>query len=681
MLEEIERTLELKSPVIIPINGKNSNIEKEISDEEIQLLAWIIAEGSKENYKTHRHSHRIIIYQSQSKNPKNYTEIISLLNKLGFNYTIRNSTPAFGDSSKMMRLNAESSQKILDNLFKTRDSIKFIPDVLKNMSKKQARLFLETYIKADGHEKCKITTTDIDILNGLQQIAVDAEYGFTVSTRKPSIGKKDIYVLRLIDHQDTYIQKIEIIGYSGIIWCPNTDNETVVARRNGKVFITGNTPFTNITMDLYVPSMFKNQPVIIGGKEQDQCYGEFQNEMDVFNRAFAEVMMEGDAKGRVFTFPIPTYNITKDFNWNNPNLEAIWKMTGKYGIPYFSNFVNSDMSPEDARSMCCRLRLDNRELEKRGGGLFGANPLTGSIGVVSLNLPRLGYLSLNETEFFDRLKRIVHLSKDSLIMKRKVLENFTEKNLYPYSKFYLRDVKQRNNYYWKNHFSTIGIIGMNEACLNLFGEDIGSEKGHKFANSVMDFLRKEISEIQTQTGDMFNLEATPAEGTVYRFALIDKKMFPDIVCANEEQIQAGEAPFYTNSTQLPVNYTDDIFKVLNLQDELQSKYTGGTVLHIYVGEQVDNIEAIKSLIKKISTNFKMPYFTITPTFSVCPSHGYLKGKQEVCFCGSETEVYSRVVGYLRPISQWNDGKQAEFSMRKIFQTGEKSYISENEIFN
>jgi len=427
------------------------------------------------------------------------------------------------------------------------------------------------------------------------------------------------------------------------------------------------TPFTNITMDLYVPSIFKDHPVIVGGKEHEETYSEFQPEIDIINKAFAEVMMEGDAKGRVFTFPIPTYNITSDFNWDNPNLEMVWKMTGRYGIPYFSNFINSDMSPEDARSMCCRLRLDNRELLKRGGGLFGANPLTGSIGVVTINLPRIGFLAKTEEEFFDILKDKMQLAVDSLLIKRKILERFTDKDLYPYSKFYLREIKQGSGLYWKNHFSTIGIIGMNEACLNFIGEDIASDRGQKFSLNVMNFMLNMISEIQESTGDIFNLEATPAEGTSYRLSMLDKKQFPGIICANEEDYRKGADPYYTNSTQLPVNYTDDIFETLMLQDQLQTKYTGGTVLHIFLGELVTDTEAVKGFIRKVATNFRLPYFTLTPTFSICPSHGYLIGKQEKCsICNQETEIYSRVVGYLRPVKQWNNGKRAEFNMRKTF---------------
>ena len=416
-----------------------------------------------------------------------------------------------------------------------------------------------------------------------------------------------------------------------------------------------------------MPSILKDQPVIVGGVDRDETYAQFQPELDMINRAFAEVMMEGDAKGRVFTFPIPTYNITEDFDWDNPNLDPVWKMTGKYGIPYFSNFVNSDMSPEDARSMCCRLRLDNRELLKRGGGLFGANPLTGSIGVVTINLPRIGYASKIKSEFYSDLIERIQLAVESLAIKRKVLEKFTKNNLYPYSKFYLRDVQKGTGSYWKNHFSTIGIIGMNEACLNFIGEDITTEHGQQFSMEVMDFIRDTLSKVQEETGEIFNLEATPAEGTSFRLSMLDKKKFPEIICANEADYGKGAAPYYTNSSQLPVNYTDDIYETLNLQDELQTKYTGGTVLHIFLGEHVDDMEALKGLIRKIATNYRLPYFTLTPTFSICPSHGYLDGEQETCsICEQKTEVYSRVVGYLRPVKQWNEGKQAEYGDRKSF---------------
>ena len=427
------------------------------------------------------------------------------------------------------------------------------------------------------------------------------------------------------------------------------------------------TPFTNITLDLNIPQMLKDSPVICGGEYQQDTYGDFQSELNTFNRAFAEVMMEGDAKGRVFTFPIPTYNITPDFDWDNPNLDNVWKMTGKYGIPYFSNFVNSDMSPEDARSMCCRLRLDNRELKKRGGGLFGANPLTGSIGVVTINLPRLGLLAEDRQDFYSRLRQQMEIAAESLTIKRKVLEKFTDQSLYPYSRFYLRGIKEQSGTYWTNHFSTIGLIGMNEACLNLINQDIGTAEGRGFAEETLDYMRGVLEEFQEQSGEFYNLEATPGEGTAYRLAILDKETYPEITCANETDYQAGADPFYTNSSQLPVNYTDDLFEALELQDELQTKYTGGTVFHVFLGEQMHHFESAKNLVRKITENFRMPYFTLSPTFSVCPSHGYLSGYHEQCpECQSQAEVYSRVVGYLRPVHQWNNGKQCEFDKRKTF---------------
>ncbi len=427
------------------------------------------------------------------------------------------------------------------------------------------------------------------------------------------------------------------------------------------------TPFTNLTMDLNVPRHFADQPVICGGEARKETYGEFQAEMDVLNRAFLEVMLEGDAKGRVFTFPIPTYNITKDFDWDNPNIDLLWKITAKYGIPYFANFVNSDMSPEDARSMCCRLRLDNRELRSRGGGLFGASPLTGSAGVVTINMPRLGYLSADEDDFFRRLVRLMDLAKDSLEVKRKVLEDFTHSGLYPYSRFYLRHVKERLGEYWKNHFSTIGLVGMNEACLNLFGEAITTDRGRAFAERVLVFMRDRLLDYQRETGNYYNLEATPAEGVSYRMARLDKETYPKMICANEEAVRRGHEPFYTNSTHLPVNFSDDVFEVLDLQDALQTKYTGGTVLHVFVGERIRDHEALKGLVRVICSRYKLPYFTITPTFSVCPNCGYIAGEHRYCVkCEEECEVYSRVVGYLRPVQQWNKGKKEEFGHRKTY---------------
>lgn len=428
------------------------------------------------------------------------------------------------------------------------------------------------------------------------------------------------------------------------------------------------TPFSNITLDLNVPSYYKEQGVIIGGDVQEATYGQFQEEMDMINKAFFEVMMQGDATGRVFTFPIPTYNITKDFDWENSNIDGLWEMTAKYGIPNFSNFINSDLNPEDARSMCCRLRIDNRQLEYRGGGLFGSNPLTGSIGVVTMNLPRIAYLAKNKEEFFKLLEDRMILAKNSLEIKRKIVERFTDSGLYPYTKFYLRDIKARFGVFWKNHFSTIGLIGMNEACLNLLSEGIDSEAGHNFALETMDFMRDKITKFQEETGNNYNLEATPAEGTSYRLAKLDKSSLLDIKCANDKAYyENGASPYYSNSTQLPVNHTDDIFELLDHQDELQTKYTGGTTVHIFAGERISNNETMKHLVKKVCESYRLPYFTFSPTFSICPNHGYINGEQETCSeCGEKCEIYSRIVGYIRPVNQWNKGKQAEFKARKTF---------------
>ncbi len=385
------------------------------------------------------------------------------------------------------------------------------------------------------------------------------------------------------------------------------------------------TPFTNLTFDLKPSKLYAEQAVIIGGKPQEAVYKEFHKEMSMLNKAFCELMMEGDAKGRIFTFPIPTYNITKDFDWDNPDYEPIWEMTRKYGIPYFANFVNSDMDPDDARSMCCRLRLDQRELKRRGGGLFGSNPLTGSIGVVTINLPRIGYLSTCEEEFFERLEHLMNLAKISLEIKRKVIEDFTEKGLYPYSKVYLETIKQSQGQYWANHFSTIGVIGMNEMCLNFLGKPIYDPGAKEFAIKILKFMREKIAEFQEETGNLYNLEATPAEGTSYRLAKIDKKKFPRIKTAGTEKI-----PYYTNSCHLPVNYTDDIFEILTHQDDLQILFTGGTVVHLFVGEEITDTKIVRELVKAIVERFRLPYFSITPTFSICPVHGYIPGRHDFC---------------------------------------------------
>ena len=415
----------------------------------------------------------------------------------------------------------------------------------------------------------------------------------------------------------------------------------------------GQTPFSNITLDWTVPEDIKNDPVIIGGKPLGTVYADYQEEMDLINKAFIEVMTEGDMSSRVFTWPIPTYNITKDLDWNNENLDLLFKMTAKYGLPYFQNFIKSDLKPSDVRAMCCRLQLDLKELRHKTGGLFGFGESTGSIGVVTINMPRIGYFSKNENEFLEKLERLIYLAKVSLEIKRKLINRVMNIGMLPFSRRYLRD--------FDHHFSTIGLVGMNEACLNFLNEGIATEEGRKFSLKVIEFMRKKLKEIQEETGHIYNLEATPAEGTSYRLAKIDKQKYPKIITSGD-----GES-FYTNSTQLPVNHTDDVFWALKHQEELQRRYTGGTVFHTFLGESPNDGETTKLLVKKIASNFAIPYFTITPTFSVCKKHGYIKGEQFVCpTCGMKTEVFSRVVGYIRPVQSWNRGKQEEFKRRLVF---------------
>ena len=427
------------------------------------------------------------------------------------------------------------------------------------------------------------------------------------------------------------------------------------------------TPFTNITLDWTCPSDMKDKYPMIGGKKLSFTYGECQKEMDLLNKVFIEVMTEGDANGRVFTFPIPTYNITKDFNWNNENAQLLFSMTAKYGIPYFQNFVNSDLNPGDVRSMCCRLQLDLRELRLRGGGLFGSAEMTGSIGVVTLNMARIGYLSKNKDEFIRHVDRLMEHAKTSLEIKRKVVQENIDKGLLPFTKRYLP--------FLKNHFSTIGLNGLNEACLNFLGCDISTRAGKKFGIFVLDHMRNKLSDFQEETGNFYNLEATPAEGTTYRFAKEDKLRFPEIIQAGTE-----DAPYYTNSSHLPVGYTDDPFFALEHQDELQKKYTGGTVLHMFLGERLNEWKACRNFVKKIAENFHLPYYTVTPTFSICKSHGYLNGEIKKCpTCKESCEIWSRVMGYFRPVDQWNKGKKSEYKERVEYDAINKTIRREKSV--
>ncbi len=461
-------------------------------------------------------------------------------------------------------------------------------------------------------------------------------------------------------------------------------------------------PFTNITLDWTVPEDLRDKPAVVGGKELDFSYGDCKPEMDRINRAFIELMLEGDASGRGFQYPIPTYNVTTDFDWDSPNAKLLFEMTAKYGTPYFQNFINSDLNPADVRSMCCRLRLDKRELRKKGGGLFGADELTGSIGVVTINLPRIGFLSRNEKEFFGRLDDLMEKAKISLVIKRKVIQRLLEAGLFPYTKRYLKT--------FENHFSTIGIVGMNECLQNFFSPSIttATEEGRDFSLRILQFMKTRLADFQEETGDLFNLEATPAESTSYRLAKHDKERYPDIITSGADE------PYYTNSSQLPVGYTSDIFDALDLQEELQTVYTGGTVFHVFLGEAISDWRACSQLVKTIAYSYRIPYFTISPTYSICPIHGYLAGEHFFCpvcaaeerrkmeqrgekiaesehdkagksvgiveagqtdegeqILGTRTEVYSRIVGYYRSVKNWNAGKKAEYKERRVFNPDSK----------
>ncbi len=419
-------------------------------------------------------------------------------------------------------------------------------------------------------------------------------------------------------------------------------------------------PFSNITLDWTVPADLKDLPAIVGGKEMDFTYGDCKKEMDMVNKAFIEIMIEGDANGRGFQYPIPTYSITRDFDWSETeNNKLLFEMTAKYGTPYFSNYINSDMEPSDVRSMCCRLRLDLRELRKKSGGFFGSGESTGSIGVVTINLPRIAYLAADEADFYARLDKLMDIAARSLKTKRTVITKLMENGLYPYTKRYLGT--------FANHFSTIGLIGMNEVGLNAkwLRADLTNEKVQQFAKEVLDHMRERLSDYQEEYGDLYNLEATPAESTTYRFAKHDKASFPDIITANE-----NGTPYYTNSSHLPVNYTEDIFSALDVQDELQTRYTSGTVFHAFLGEKLPDWKAAAALVRKIAENYKLPYYTMSPTYSVCAEHGYLIGEQHKCpICGKEAEVYSRITGYYRPVKNWNDGKSQEYKDRKVYNIG------------
>jgi len=676
---------------------KNSNawyprfLKGKMLENFVKLCAWYVSEGHASI------STPFYVSQSSSGKARDIVALLKDLNALGRVTRSKGCSSKGGKAKTVLKITGKGLlAEIISRTCGYSSLNKVVPWFIFDLSPRYQRMFIETVLK-DGSEyknHWDYSTASKKLSAGLCLLLSQNGFRFDVYAERNSRNDKnrqDRFIIRIFKEnskpEKTYfINDFEARACLGVEKFKydreyEYDISVELPQENfiggAGLLVFHNTPFSNITLDLKVPRFMEDEPVTIGGETLDATYSDFQEEMNIFNRALAEVMLEGDAVERVLTFPIPTINITKDFDWNDDTIRKVFETSAKYGIPYFANFVNSDMNPEDVRSMCCHLRLDKRELKKRGGGLFGANPLTGSIGVVTINMPRIGYLSKSEGDFFERLDRLMVLAKDVLEIKRRWLERFTEAGLYPYSKFYLRHIKEAFGSYWKNHFSTIGLIGMNEACLNFLGCSIGSPEGLGFSIKVLDFMRKRLQDFQEETGSIFNLEATPAEGTSHRLARIDKKIYPGIIVANEEDVKNGAAPYYTNSTHLPVYYTDDLWEYLRLQDPLQVRYTGGTVVHVWLGESNPPVDSVTVLVRKICENFKLPYFTLTPTFSICPEDGYLSGEQPVCpRCGRNTEVYSRVVGYLRPVDQWNAGKQEEFKQRKVFDSAISKRIVE-----
>ena len=654
MIKHSNEIFDVKTPYAFPVSFTDSDISNnELNDDLIKLAAMVYTDGS---FDFRGDSiHKVVIYKSQNRFGND--ELCSVLKSLGLEYSISTKEGAFG-TVNVYTLYGDSARFIV-NLCgsKKRIDTKFM-----RMNMNQAELFLNVWASFDGEEEKQMCQYDNDVIKDqLQQIAILAGKCSYVVKRKLNSGKTTNYV-KIRKPSSVYATSREVVDYSGIVWCPNVDNGTAVFRENDCIFISGQCQpvFSNFTFDWTVPSDLAELNVVVGGVELDFKYKDCKREMDMINKAFLEVMIEGDADGRSHSYPIPTYSITKDFDWDedSPNNKLLFEMTAKYGIPYFSNYINSDMSPQDVRSMCCRLRLSLRELRKKNGGFFGSGDNTGSIGVVTINMPRLAYKSNSKEEFYKSLENLMDIAARSLKIKRNVIEQHFKNGLYPYTKRYLKSLN--------DHFSTIGLLGMNECCLNAkwIKDNISSKEGKSFTVDVLDFMREKLSDYQEMYGDLYNLEATPGEGTTYRFAMHDKKDFPDIITAGDS---TDGAPYYTNSSHLPVGYTDDIFEALDHQDELQTKYTSGTVFHAFLGEKLPNWKSAMRLTKKIAENYKLPYFTFSPTYSICKNHGYLVGEQWKCpHCGEATEVYSRVTGYYRAVQNFNDGKAHEFKDRKEY---------------
>lgn len=634
-----------KAPCRLPTQF-DCGIEKEadISDAWIKLAAIIYADGSLDF--RNNSLHRIVVFKSVKRYGGEL--ILDLAKECGLDLKVLEQNGKYMNRKYIFY--SDSAKRILQMV----PNRKSVDQRFLNMNARQSKLFLDTWMRFDGDvRKNKIQCDNQGIVDAIQHIALRAGYTTYVMHRD-----KTTYV-KIRQSKSIHPNQRNKVDYKGLVWCPNVENGTAVFRKDGSTYISGQTqaPFSNITLDWTVPADLADEFAIVGGKRMDFTYGDCKQEMDMINKAFIEVMIEGDANGRGFQYPIPTYSITEDFDWSDTeNNRLLFTMTAKYGTPYFSNYINSDMNPSDVRSMCCRLRLDLRELRKKSGGYFGSGESTGSIGVVTINMPRIAYLAESEEDFFIRLDKVMDVAARSLDIKRTVINKFLNEGLYPYTKRYLEGLD--------NHFSTIGLVGMNEAGLNAkwLKKDMTHLETQEFSKKVLLHMRERLSDYQEKYGNLYNLEATPAESTSYRLAKHDRERYPDIVCASE-----GETPYYTNSTNLPVGYTDDLFAALDIQDELQTLYTSGTVFHTFLGEKLPDWKSAASLVRTIAKNYKLPYYSISPTYSVCKGHGYLAGEQFECpHCGEKTEVYSRITGYYRPVNNWNVGKAQEYKERKVY---------------
>lgn len=642
----------------MPTAFVGSEMEKgiDLTDDEIRLAAMIYTDGSIDSRNDS--VHKITYTKSLKRFPKTGTcdvfENLELAN---------NPTAYVSDLTQKTMLKwtfyGLDMKYICDIIGSSK---KRIDDKFMHMNSRQAKIFLDTWMNHDGDRaKAKFQCDNDEIRAQLAFIAILA--GRCTSWKDEGGKVKTKYVK--LNQVDAVSYDISEMDYNGRVWCPNNDDGTAIFMNDkGGTFISGQcqAPFTNITLDWTVPPDLKELPAIVGGKEMDFTYGDCQKEMDMVNKAFLEIMLHGDADGRGFQYPIPTYSLTKDFDWSaTENNKLLFSITARYGTPYFSNYVgNTEMQPSDVRSMCCRLRLDLRELRKKSGGFFGSGESTGSIGVVTLNMPRIAYLATSEKNFYERLDKLMDIAARSLKIKRNAITQFMENGLYPYTKRYLGT--------FNNHFSTIGLVGMNEACLNAkwLKCDLTHEEAQKFTGEVLDHMREKLSDYQELYGDLYNLEATPAESTAYRLAMHDKKRYPNIITAGTDEV-----PYYTNSSNLPVGFTDDLFQAMDIQNDLQVKYTSGTVFHVFLGESPNGWESTANLVRKVAENYKLPYFTISPTYSVCTDHGYIVGEHYNCpTCGKKTEVYSRITGYYRPVQNWNAGKTREWNDRKEYVPGE-----------